>query len=150
MMKLRPLAAATLLCLFSVLASCGPTASTIKFKDTVRSFTQQIRWGRLEGAALFLPPAQRTKWLTARRAQTQAIKITDMQILGVRRGGARGNEAIVDMRIAWYLKDTMTVQQADWRLVWKIVEGSWQLDKESRLSDSPVSKPTAAGDFNWP
>ena len=31
--------------------------------DVVRSYTQQLRWGRLEGASLFIDSKKRAEWL---------------------------------------------------------------------------------------
>ena len=131
------------------LPACGPSAATANFKDTVRSYTQQLRWGRLEGASLFIDAKKRAEWLTARRAQTRGLKITDMQIIRVRRGGRMGDEAMVDLRVAWYRQDTMTVQQADWRLNWKMTEGHWQIIDEVRIAE-PQSEAAPKRTGVWP
>ncbi len=131
------------------LPACGPSAATANFKDTVRSYTQQLRWGRLEGASLFIDSKKRAEWLAARRAQTRGLKITDMQIIRVRRGGRMGDEAMVDLRVAWYRQDTMTVQQADWRLNWKMTDGNWQIIDEIRMAqpqEEAAQKPAGV----WP
>ena len=135
--------------LSTMFSGCGPSAANTSFKDTVQSFTQQLRWGRLEGAALFIEPKNRSAWLNARRGQTQGIKITDMQIIRVHRGGRLGDEGTVDLRVAWYSQDTMTVKQADWRQKWKMTSGNWLVIDESRVL-KPEVVPTKNTASAWP
>ena len=142
----------TLICLgllLPLLPACGPSTATTNFRDTVRSYTQQLRWGRLEGASLFIDSKKRMEWLAARRSQSRGLKITAMDIVRVRRGGRLGDEAMVDLRVVWYRQDTMTLQQADWRVQWKMTNGNWQIIDESRIQEDrtgPVKKTTSV----WP
>ena len=60
-----------------------------------------------------------------------------------------GDEAMVDLRVVWYRQDTMTVQQADWRLNWKMTEGNWQIVNEARLAE-PQAAPAPKQTGSWP
>ena len=133
----------------SMLSGCGATPNRMThLKDSLRSFNQQVRWGRWGGAATLVVPEIREEWMAERIQGGQGIKITDVSILGVESDGPRATEAKVMIGIAYYRESDMTLNRSIWKQEWTHTRSGWQLKSEEKhekaAPQEPLPKPA------WP
>ena len=119
-----------------LIQGCGATPNRMThLRDSLRTFNQQVRWGRWGGAATLVVPEIRDSWMSERMRGGKGIKITDVKLLGVESDGPRATEAKVLIGIAYYRESDMTVSRSIWKQEWTHTRDGWQLKSEERHVD---------------
>jgi len=117
-------------------------------RDSIRSFNQQIRWGRWGGAATLVLEENREAWMAERIQGGRGIKVTEVSVLGVESDGPRATDAKVMIGIAYYRESDMTLNRSVWMQKWTHTRNGWQLKSEKKhVRETPqesVEKPA------WP
>lgn len=98
--------------------------------ESVRTYNDGIRWQRYAVAAGRLPPAERSAFVDEWDARSEDLKITDYEIVDV---VARGDRALVQVKISWYGDREGTLHDTHARQTWQRRGKIWLLTDEVRL-----------------
>jgi hypothetical protein len=128
----------------SLVAGCATQNRMTHLRDTLRAFTQQIRWDRWPDAAQHVEHSTRERWMLNRSTAAKGLKIHEIQVLRVVSEGPRSTAAKVILRLTWYAQQDMKVRTADWVQTWQHGRAGWKLKSEER-ADGKSGKPGS-----WP
>ncbi len=91
-----------------------------------------LRWGRLENAALSVKPEMRGAFLSTWAERMQSLEVTDMDIAGVVMS-KDGDTADVVVNVTWVDRATMTVKTSAVQEHWVRTDDGWLADKPPTL-----------------
>lgn len=121
--------AAVLLAATAAACSAAPKRGET-LAESVRTYNDGIRWQRYAAAAGRLPPAERSAFVDEWDARSEDLKITDYEIVDV---VARGDRALVQVKISWYADREGTLHDTHARQTWQRRGKIWLLTDEVRL-----------------
>ncbi len=128
----------------SLLAGCATQNRMTHLRDTLRAFTQQIRWDRWPDAAQHVELKTRERWMLNRSTAARGLKIHDIEVTRIVSPGPRATTAKVMLKLTWYSKQDMTVRTASWVQNWVHGRFGWKLKSEERAHSKPGQADT------WP
>jgi len=107
-----------------------------QLRDSVRSYNDALRWGRIERAAEFIPAADRPAFLASKRVAAGGLNVHDVEIRGVQTAAdgraARVRVALTFSRAGDPRLETHLIDQL-WR--WSPQMG-WQLHERVRVQEN--------------
>ena len=114
------------------IAGCAaaPTGAA-RAQNAAQELNLNARFGRMELAMESVAPAQREAFADRRRAWGGRVRIADAELAGVRLSGKE--EALVSVRVSWYLLDDQELRTTTIRQSWHDNHGDWLLEREERL-----------------
>ena len=92
-----------------------------------------LRWGRLENAALAVAPAMRGPFIQAWAARTALIELQQIDVAGVV-VSEDGDSADVVVNVTWVERESMTVKSATVAEHWVRTDDGWLADKPLTLT----------------
>jgi hypothetical protein len=115
-----------------LVAACGGIPKTPDTLDeSVRSYNDGVRWGRLGVAAAKVPPRERTQFIDEMDERSEDVKITDYEVINVAAAGARA--AKVRIKMSWYLASKGTVHETHAEQTWERTGKVWFIVQEQRV-----------------
>ena len=99
--------------------------------ESIRSYNDGVRWGRLTVAAAKVPPRERAQFIDEMDERSEDVKITDYEILNVASSGARA--AKVRIKMSWYLASKGTVHETHAEQTWERSGKAWFMVQEERV-----------------
>ena len=99
--------------------------------ESIRSYNEGVRWGRLSVAASKVPPPQRAQFIDEMDERSEDVKITDYEVLNVASAGARA--AKVRIKLSWYLASKGTVHETHAEQTWERLGKAWFMVQEQRV-----------------
>lgn len=103
-----------------------------------------LRWGRLENAALRVTPDMRGAFLTSWATRLGAIELQDIEVTGLAIGES-GDTADVVVTVTYVERDSMSVRTAVLPEKWVHKDGQWMCAKPAELP-APGAAPDAGPD----
>lgn len=143
---------------FGMAALLGGCASAPRSGETliesVRTYNDGIRWQRFSAAAGRLPAAERSAFVDEWDERAEDIKVADYEIVDL---AARGDVAVVQVKISWYGEREGTLHDTHARQMWRRAGKIWLLTDEVRMRGAampglaepppkPAAEDAAAGD----
>ena len=112
------------------LSACGAQARMGEsLVDTVMAYNQGVRWSRFSAAAAHVPPEERASFLDQRDELSEALRITDYELLEVEPagGGAR-----IHVKYTWFSTDEDVVRETHADQLWERRGKAWIIVDERR------------------
>ena len=145
--KGRRLFALAILCLPVCIVACQTPNRMTHLRESLKSFSRQIKWGQLPRAAAFVAPKKRAAWLEERMGALQSIKMIDVQVSRVSSKGPRATKATVLLSMSWHGRD-MVQKQSLWEQTWEHKKKlGWRLVKEK---PAIIKRPAPVKRGAWP
>jgi hypothetical protein len=115
-----------------VAAACGAVPKQPdSLPESVRSYNEGVRWGRLGVAATKVPPRERAQFIEEMDERSEDVKITDYEVLNIAALGARA--AKVRVKMSWYLASKGTVHETHAEQTWERLGKAWFIVQEQRV-----------------
>ena len=119
------------ICTVCITMGCNAPTRMTHLQDTLRDFSQQVRWGMMGQASQFVDVKKRDAWLAERMGAMQSIRVTDVQLAGIDSAGPRSTKARVFFTITYYGLTDNTVRRSVWEQKWEHREKiGWMLMDE--------------------
>jgi hypothetical protein len=121
-----------------MLAVCAMSASCAHFysrDDLTMSLTKHhvdLRWGRLENAAIAVVPSMQGQFLQHWAERSQAIELQDIEVVGMTIDDET-NTATVMVRIVWVDRLSMAVQTSMTTETWTRTGDGWLCSVPARF-----------------
>jgi hypothetical protein len=118
--------------LIVVVAACGAVPKQPDtLAESVRSYNDGVRWGRLGVAATKVPPRERAQFIDEMDERSEDVKITDYEVINVAATGAKA--AKVHVKLSWYLASKGTVHETHAMQTWERLGKAWFIVQEQRV-----------------
>lgn len=114
-----------------VFVACGATQqNTDTLADSIRSFNDQVRWGRYTVAAAKIPAAERSQFIEEMDQRERDVKISDYEIVNVDASGPK--EAKVHLKVSWYRSSEEILRETHSLQTWERRGKLWFMVQEAR------------------
>ena len=143
MMSLRPLALVALAVV--ALSSCKHAYNETDFQIALSKHHNNLRWGRIENAALVVEPQLRTAFTAEWLARQQTIELQEVEVVGVTQS-EDGDAADVLLRIVFVDKDSMTMREVVVPERWKRTSDGWLATQPASLELRPAAPTPGAAE----
>lgn len=123
-----------------LLLSAGCSGANPKNADLVadiRGYSDGMRWGDFNAAALRVKPLQRTAFMDQREQLAEDLRIADWEMRRMTYSENR-NRAEVHIEWTWLLDSRGIVHTTVTRQAWSRHGKNWILDREERLRGEPM------------
>jgi hypothetical protein len=120
---------------FLLIALMGSCAHFYSRDDLTMSLTKHhvdLRWGRLENAAIVVVPSMQGPFLQHWAEKSQAIELQDIEVMGMTIDDET-NTATVMLRIVWVDRLSMAVQTSMATETWTRTGDGWMCSVPARL-----------------
>ena len=101
---------------------------------SAQNHLQGVRWGSLQRASAYVEPIYRAEWMQMHAAD-QNVSITDAQIIAIE-PAENENEFYVTVALAYYRLPDLTIQQSNWKQIWKKEKNQWFIFKDEELKNA--------------
>ena len=114
-----------------LLVGCmGGGLKVVPLEQTVRGFSESLRWERFDAAAEFLKPGTiKENFVENREDMSDELRITHVEVLKLKYG-PKGYRAIVTMRYTWHYDREGVVKKTVVRQRWIKTKKLWLLKDE--------------------
>lgn len=106
-----------------IMSSCAGAQPEKDLPYRVQVFNEHLRWGRFDRAAEFVVPMRRSDFIAEREEQADKVRLSECEILSVRRGDP--NTATVRVELRWNSVDSTIVQKSILTETWKRAGSTW-------------------------
>jgi hypothetical protein len=113
------------------MASCKHAYNETDFSIALAKHHSNLRWGRVENAALLVDPQMRAAFVAEWLGRQQTIELQEVEVAGINRS-EDGDTADVTLRIVFVDKDSMSVREV-------VVAEKWQRTSDGWLAVVPAS-----------
>ncbi|MEE2789435.1 MAG: hypothetical protein VX589_19005 [Myxococcota bacterium] len=128
--------------MLAITSGCSAPTRMTHLRDTLRDFSQQVRWGMMGRASQFVDVKARSQWLAERMGALQSIRVTDVQLAGIDSAGPRARKARVFFTITYYGLTTNTVKRSVWEQNWEHRDKIGWLLMDEKPAELPKVEPT--------
>ncbi len=119
-------------------SACGAAMQhdTDTLADAIRTYNDGVHWERWESAAAVVPKKERSAFIDEHDEHSKDLKITEYDLVKVDKKGLK--EALVQVRLSWYLTSEGTVHETSAIQTWELQGKDWMMVDESRLRGSAM------------
>jgi len=129
--RLAPLASLGLVAALASAACAAAPTGAARAQNAAQELNLNARFGRMELAMESVAPGHREAFAERRRSWGSRVRIADAELSGFRLAGKE--DALVSVRVSWYLLDEQELRTTTLRQAWHDHRGDWLLEREERL-----------------
>ena len=112
----------------ATLPGCKTAGSMANLQNSVQGFNENLRWERLNGAASFLPPDARQKFINKYSNLRDDLFIQNLEVQTIEYLGGTNNQRTRVLLLAeYYVLPSTVVQHQTVTQYWEFIDGFWQL-----------------------
>jgi hypothetical protein len=128
----------------SALSSCKHAYNETDFSIALAKHHSNLRWGRIENAALMVDPQLRAAFVAEWIGRQRSIELQEVEVAGMTTS-EDGDVADVMLRIVYVEKDSMSVREVVVPEQWRRTSDGWLAVKPATLEvRAPEAMPDAA------
>lgn len=125
-------------------AGCGSHAKGAELLlDSVRTYHEGLRWGRIPVAASRIPPAERADFISDWDSLADDLKITDYEVVSV---ADTERAAKVEVKYTWYLDSRQVVHDTRIAEEWERTGDVWIKVAEHLVRGEPMPSEVSLDD----